>query len=75
LLEDNIVVVTALKQGRALMAIALPRHNAEHATITLVFSLLFQSRSIGCYKPSLTINIYYDITLKVFLLTWHCNQC
>ena len=66
-------MATAFEQGRALMAIALPRRNTEQLCfiflpITLVFSLLF--RSVGYGKPSLScklINYLHYITLNQFL--------
>ena len=77
-------MATAFEQGRASMAIALPRRNTEQlcfifSPITSVFSLRF--RSVGYGKPSLSckliIYLHY-ITLhyikSFFLLTWHCNH-
>ena len=59
-------MVTAFKQGRALMAIALPKRNSEQLCfiflpITLVFSLLF--RSVGYGKLSLSRKLFIYITL------------
>jgi len=64
---------SAFEQGRASMAIALPRRNTEQlcfifSPITLVFSLLFWS--VGYGKPSLSCKlINYLFTLKVFFFS------
>jgi len=58
-------MATGFKQGRASIAIALPRRSTEQlwdifSPITLVFSLLFQS--VGYSKPSLSrklITLHY----------------
>ena len=59
-------MATGFEQGRASMAIALPRRNTEQlcfifSPITLVFSLQF--RSVGYGKPSLSCKLFIYITL------------
>jgi len=74
-------MATAFKQGRASMAIALPRRNTEQlwdifSPISSVFSLLFCSVDYG--KPSLSCKLilylhYLHYIKSSFFLTWHCN--
>jgi len=64
-------MATAFDQGRASMAITLPRRNTEQlcfifSPITLVFSLPF--RSVGYGKPSLSCKLINYIALHYITL-------